>query len=106
MTFAEEAAAVREAVAATFWKAATYTPSGGAAVAIRAGLTQPTVYESFGAASPRVVTDQVQIKVLATEVASPADGDTIAIDGVGYRVAGTPEQSPSGGMWALPAVKT
>ena len=103
MTFASKAAAVKAAVAATFWVDASYTPVGGSAVTIKAGPVRKRDIVNLGDVGLAV--DGQCYRVMASAVAAPAAGDTLVIDPDGEAetriVQGKPEPSFDRLMWLL-----
>lgn len=73
----------------SFGQAATYTPAGGDAVAVTVIFSRPTEDGGFGEAGFRGRVASAELRL--AEVASPAKGDTLEVDGTVYVVAAAPE---------------
>lgn len=73
----------------------------GDGIAIRIVRKSPDEIVRFG--SGRAVMTTVLIDVRASEVASPASGDTIEIDGDLFDIIGTPTQDSLGLVWTCEA---
>lgn len=90
-----------ESVFARLGREAAYTPQGGAAttVRLRVAATDPTLEDPFQ--TPRRGRG-VLVKVRVAEVAAPARGDRIALDGRVFEVQAEPWfERPDGLVWVL-----
>jgi hypothetical protein len=82
---------------------ATYTPDGGSPVAIRLIRKSPDALEGFGAGSIWVATNLFDVRV--SEVAAPAAGDQIVVDGDLFEVQGEPRRDRERLVWTIQAVE-
>ena len=84
-------------------QAAVYRPVGGGASArVRVILRRPDAGASLFDGDILSSTGTLQVRV--AEVASPAKGDSLEVEGVTYKVAATPQRpDPRGLIWALDA---
>lgn len=82
---------------------AVWFPGGtGLAQNIRAVVRAPDFVSDYGAA--RILSDQVIVDVLASEVVTPAAGDRLDIDGVAYTVQAEPVRDARRLIWTLELV--
>lgn len=82
--------------------AATYTPPGGAPIAIRVIRSQPSA--DLGDGRNRVIADTNIFLIRRSEVPKPANGALIVIDGATFRLQGAAELDVEGMTWDCPAV--
>ncbi len=89
--------------------AATFTPAGGAGVAVTVILRKPETEASFQTAGYRLAAAGQAAALTAdirrTEVAAPAKGDGLTVGGVGYLVVDTPDLDSERLVWTLPLRK-
>jgi hypothetical protein len=76
---------------------------GGAnpGVPVRVILRRPDWVGEFGAT--RIIAETLIIDVRVSEVAAPADGDTIEVDGTIYVIQGTPIRDAERLVWTIEA---
>lgn len=80
---------------------ATYTPDGGSAFAVRVIPRQADADRGFGGA--QLVSDSSVFLVPVAEVAGPAPGDALAVDGETYTVQGRPMRDDRRLFWTIEA---
>jgi len=79
---------------------AVYRPGGvGDGVPVRVMRRQPDRIEGFG--ETRIASSTTVLDVRVSEVAEPADGDTLELDGRTVVVQGTPIRDAEGLVWTL-----
>jgi hypothetical protein len=79
---------------------AVYRPAGaGDGIPVRVMLRRPDRIESFG--ETRLASSTTMLDVRASEVAEPAAGDTLSLDGRTVVVQGTPLLDAEGLVWSL-----
>lgn len=86
-------AALNVACFAEFGEAATYTPAGGAAQSVTVVVSAPD--KVIGLGSVGAIVPAVTVDLRVSEVAAPANGDSINVRSTSYRVA-TVELDASG----------
>jgi hypothetical protein len=77
--------------------------AGGAdpGIPVRVILRRPDRVGEFG--ETRIVTETLLIDVRVSEVAAPADGDTVEVDGTVYVVQGAPIRDAERLVWTIEA---
>jgi len=81
---------------------ALYRPGGvGEGVPVRVITSRPDKVESFG--ETRLASSSMTLDLRKSEVAAPAEGDTIELDGEDFFVQGTPLLDGEGLVWTLEA---
>lgn len=85
---------------------ATYTPDGGSAVSVKVVLTRGEIADggisrAGVVLSPSAQDDALMADLRASEVATPAKGATLTIDGLDYPVCATPELDSERKVWRL-----
>lgn len=81
---------------------ATYTAAGGDPVSVRVLWDRRTLFEDLD--TQRIASGAVTFRIRVSEVAGPAYGDTVTVDGTVYHIHSTvPLRSPSGSVWELMA---
>lgn len=91
-----------DAVFAEFGVAASYTPAGGAAVALRVLPRRPDTVVHIFEASIQSLTALFEIR--ASELDAAAEGDRLDLDGTGYRVQSAQRFDPDRLIWTLSCV--
>ncbi|QDC11275.1 hypothetical protein FHY55_19450 [Oceanicola sp. D3] len=82
-----------------FGEDVTYTPDGGAPVAVRAIPSRPD--ETIGFAGAELASDTTRILVPVSEVATPAKGDAFTVGGENYVVQGKPLRDEKRLWWRV-----
>jgi hypothetical protein len=80
---------------------AIWTPVAGPSVAVRVIRSAPDLETRFGDA--RVIGATTMLDVRVSEMAAPAKGDVIRIDGVDHQVQGTPRRDAERLIWTVEA---
>ncbi len=77
--------------------------AGGAdpGIPVRVILRRPDRVGEFG--ETRIVTETLLIDIRVSEVATPADGDTIEVDGTVYVIQGEPIRDAERLVWTIEA---
>ena len=77
--------------------------AGGAdpGVTVRAIVRRPDRAGDFG--ETRIVAETLTIDIRASEIAAPAEGDTIAVDGSTYVIQGEPIRDAEWLIWTIEA---
>jgi hypothetical protein len=75
--------------------------SGDPAIPVRAVLRRPGRVGEFG--ETRIVAETLLIDVRVSNVAAPADGDTIEADGTVYVIQGAPTRDAERLVWTIEA---
>ena len=70
-------------------------------VPVRVIVCQPDRIGEFG--ETRIVTESIVIDIRVSEVTTPAEGDTIAVDGTVYVVQGGPIRDAERLIWTIEA---
>ena len=79
---------------------AVYRPAGaGDGIPVRVMLRRPDRVESFG--ETRIASSTTMLDVRVSEVAEPAAGDTLAVDGRTVVIQGTPLLDAEGLIWTV-----
>jgi hypothetical protein len=79
---------------------AVYRPAGaGDGIPVRVMLRRPDRIESFG--ETRLASSTTTLDVRVSDIAEPAAGDTLEVDGRTVVVQGTPLLDAEGLVWAL-----
>jgi len=83
---------------------ATWTPQGGAPLAVRVIRKAPDELTTFGAA--RILSDTTLVDVRASEMPAPNPGDTIVIGADSFTIQGEPKRDRDRLIWTLELVPT
>ena len=77
--------------------------AGGAdpGVSVRAILRRPDRIGEFG--ETRILTETTMFDIRASEIAAPAEGDTIVVDGSTYVIQGEPIRDAERLIWTIEA---
>ena len=76
-----------------------YTPSGGEAVTINAVIDfNSESHDVFGSG---VQSPTLHVEIRVSDVASPAEGDSVSYKGVNYIVSGIPDLNSDRASWRL-----
>ena len=80
-------------------ESATYTPAGGAAVAITVLPSQPDLLQTLG--ETRISSTSTEFVIRTAEVATPAVGDTIIHGGITYTIKDVRREGARRRAWVV-----
>lgn len=83
----------------TFGVAGTYTPQGGEAMSVVFLVSKGTAADRLGRLKLSAQTVELQVRV--ADVAAPAAGDAVTVEGETYTVRNAPERDALGTLWTL-----
>lgn len=93
------APALRVLFASALSKPATYTPAAGDPISCRVILSRTD--DNWTAFQVGAVSSAIIAEVLASAVASPAEGDTLTVNGTAYEVTKVTSVDGDGLVWRL-----